>query len=66
MPSVSTNVYVSRPPAEVFDFLADARNLPLWSSGVAHVDPAPSTATATRGGTVRTAWSAPRSSRAAA
>lgn len=38
MPSVSTNVFVSRPAAEVFDFLADARNLALWSSGVAHVD----------------------------
>jgi uncharacterized protein YndB with AHSA1/START domain len=41
MPSVSTNVYVSRPTTEVFDFLADARNLALWSSGVASVDPAP-------------------------
>lgn len=41
MPSVSTNVYVSRPTTEVFDFLADARNLALWSSGVAFVDSAP-------------------------
>ena len=40
MPSVSTNVFVRRVPAEVFDFLADARNLALWSSGVASVDPA--------------------------
>lgn len=40
MPSVSTNVFVSRPAAEVFDFLADARNLALWSSGVAAVDAA--------------------------
>ncbi len=40
MPSVSTNVFVRRGPAEVFDFLADARNLALWSSGVASVDPA--------------------------
>ncbi|SDN55621.1 Uncharacterized conserved protein YndB, AHSA1/START domain [Actinacidiphila guanduensis] len=40
MPSVSTNVFVRRSPAEVFDFLADARNLALWSSGVASVDPA--------------------------
>jgi uncharacterized protein YndB with AHSA1/START domain len=32
---------VSRPAAEVFDFLADARNLALWSSGVAHVDAEP-------------------------
>ena len=40
MPSVSTNVFVRRMPAEVFDFLADARNLALWSSGVASVDPA--------------------------
>lgn len=39
MPSVSTNVFVPRPEAEVFDFLADARNLALWSSGVASVDP---------------------------
>lgn len=38
MPSVSTNVFVSRPAAEVFDFLADARNLALWSSGVASVE----------------------------
>lgn len=40
MPRVSTNVFVSRPAAEVFDFLADARNLALWSSGVAFVDSA--------------------------
>lgn len=40
MPSVSTNVFVRRTPAEVFDFLADARNLALWSSGVSSVDPA--------------------------
>lgn len=39
MPSVSTNVFVPRPAPEVFDFLADARNLALWSSGVASVDP---------------------------
>jgi uncharacterized protein YndB with AHSA1/START domain len=38
MPSVTTNVFVRRTPAEVFDFLADARNLALWSSGVASVD----------------------------
>ncbi|MEU6854180.1 SRPBCC family protein [Actinacidiphila alni] len=38
---MSTHVYVARPTTEVFDFLADARNLALWSSGVAHVDPAP-------------------------
>jgi uncharacterized protein YndB with AHSA1/START domain len=40
VPSVSTNVFVPRPAAEVFDFLADARNLALWSSGVASVDSA--------------------------
>ncbi|MFC4031788.1 SRPBCC family protein [Streptomyces polygonati] len=40
MPSVSTNVFVPRPATEVFDFLADARNLALWSSGVASVDKA--------------------------
>ena len=40
MPSVSTNVFVRREPVEVFDFLADARNLALWSSGVSSVDPA--------------------------
>jgi uncharacterized protein YndB with AHSA1/START domain len=40
MPSVSTNVFVPRPATEVFDFLADAHNLALWSSGVASVDPA--------------------------
>ncbi|MBM9509516.1 SRPBCC family protein [Actinacidiphila acididurans] len=40
MPSVSANVFVPRTTAEVFDFLADARNLALWSSGVASVDPA--------------------------
>lgn len=38
MPSVSTSVFVPRPDTEVFDFLADARNLALWSSGVASVD----------------------------
>jgi uncharacterized protein YndB with AHSA1/START domain len=40
MPSVSTNVFVPRSAAEVFDFLADARNLALWSSGVTSVDAA--------------------------
>lgn len=40
MPSVATNVFVQRPAIEVFDFLADARNLALWSSGVSSVDPA--------------------------
>jgi uncharacterized protein YndB with AHSA1/START domain len=39
MPSVSANVFVPRKAPEVFDFLADARNLALWSSGVASVDP---------------------------
>jgi uncharacterized protein YndB with AHSA1/START domain len=34
MPTVATSVIVPRPPEEVFDFLADARNLALWSSGV--------------------------------
>lgn len=37
MPCVSTNVFVRRTPTEVFDFLADARNLALWSSGVSSV-----------------------------
>ncbi|WNI14166.1 SRPBCC family protein [Actinacidiphila sp. ITFR-21] len=40
MPSVSTNVFVPRPATEVFDFLADARNLALWSSGVSSVEAA--------------------------
>lgn len=40
MPRVSTNVFVPRPADEVFDFLADARNLALWSSGVTSVEPA--------------------------
>jgi uncharacterized protein YndB with AHSA1/START domain len=39
MPSIAVNVFVQRPAAEVFDFLADARNLALWSSGVTSVDP---------------------------
>jgi uncharacterized protein YndB with AHSA1/START domain len=40
MPTVSTSVVVPLPADEIFDFLADARNLALWSSGVADVDPA--------------------------
>ncbi|NJP46430.1 SRPBCC family protein [Actinacidiphila epipremni] len=36
---MSTSVFVPRPDTEVFDFLADARNLALWSSGVSSVDP---------------------------
>jgi uncharacterized protein YndB with AHSA1/START domain len=39
MPTVSTSVVVPLPAEEIFDFLADARNLTLWSSGVADVDP---------------------------
>jgi uncharacterized protein YndB with AHSA1/START domain len=39
MPTVSTSVVVPRPADEVFEFLADARNLALWSSGVAGVCP---------------------------
>ncbi|WP_198545986.1 SRPBCC family protein [Actinacidiphila yeochonensis] len=35
---MTTNVFVRRAPAEVFDFLADARNLALWSSGVTSVE----------------------------
>ncbi|MFI0942643.1 SRPBCC family protein [Streptomyces sp. NPDC021020] len=35
---MSTSVFVPRPDTEVFDFLADARNLALWSSGVTAVD----------------------------
>lgn len=73
MPSVSTSVFVSRPDAEVFDFLADARNLALWSSGVTSVDDAavppaatPPTATATREGAGRTSSCATTSSPAAA
>lgn len=41
MPTVATSVIVSRSPEEVFGFLADARNLPVWSSGVASVAPDP-------------------------
>ena len=41
MPRVSTSVFVPRAAAEVFDFLADARNLALWSSGVTSVDAEP-------------------------
>ncbi|MFD3451414.1 SRPBCC family protein [Streptomyces sp. NPDC058691] len=37
MPTVSTSVIVTRTVEEVFDFLADARNLQVWSSGVAAV-----------------------------
>src|SRR5690242_14683315 len=39
MPSVSTSVFVPRPDTEVFVFLADARILARWSSGVSSVDP---------------------------
>ena len=39
MPTVSTSVVVPLPADEIFDFLADARNLTQWSSGVAEVDP---------------------------
>lgn len=39
MPQVSTRVTVPVPLPTVFDFLADARNLPLWSSGVTAVGP---------------------------
>lgn len=37
MPTVSTSVIVTRTVEEVFDFLADARNLASWNSGVAAV-----------------------------
>ncbi|MGW3248217.1 SRPBCC family protein [Streptomyces sp. NPDC001070] len=37
MPTVSTSVIVTRTVEEVFDFLADPRNLASWSSGIAAV-----------------------------
>lgn len=37
MPTVSTSVIVTRTVEEVFAFLADARNLASWNSGVAAV-----------------------------
>ncbi|MFF3252777.1 MULTISPECIES: SRPBCC family protein [Streptomycetaceae] len=37
MPTVSTSVIVTRTVEEVFDYLADARNLASWNSGVAAV-----------------------------
>ncbi|MFF1686679.1 MULTISPECIES: SRPBCC family protein [unclassified Streptomyces] len=37
MPEISVDVHISRSVNEVYDFLADARNLELWFSGVASV-----------------------------
>ncbi|MDX2649158.1 SRPBCC family protein [Streptomyces sp. PA03-1a] len=37
MPTVSTSVIVTRTVEEVFTFLADARNLASWNSGIAAV-----------------------------
>ncbi|MFF1356578.1 SRPBCC family protein [Streptomyces sp. NPDC058297] len=34
MPEISVDVHISRSVTEVYDFLADARNLALWFSGV--------------------------------
>ncbi|NTU50025.1 MAG: SRPBCC family protein [Desulfobulbaceae bacterium] len=29
------SIYINRPPAEVYEFARDPRNLPLWASGLA-------------------------------
>ena len=34
MPVIDQSVVIARPPAEVFDFLAHAENLPLWDSSM--------------------------------
>lgn len=38
MPTFSARQSLSTNPPEVFSFLADARNMPRWNSGVAEVD----------------------------
>jgi uncharacterized protein YndB with AHSA1/START domain len=29
------SVYIARPPAEVYEFVSDPRNLPRWAAGLA-------------------------------
>lgn len=32
------SVYIARPPAEVYEFASDPRNLPRWAAGLARSD----------------------------
>jgi uncharacterized membrane protein len=38
MPVVEESVVISRPPEEVFDYLAQANNLPVWDSSIVQAE----------------------------
>ncbi|WP_227007974.1 SRPBCC family protein [Pseudarthrobacter sp. AB1] len=38
MPTVEENVYIARPPQEVFNFLSKGENIPVWDSSAVHAE----------------------------
>jgi carbon monoxide dehydrogenase subunit G len=38
MPVVEETVYIARPPQEVFNFLSESENIPVWDSSVVHAE----------------------------
>ena len=38
MPVVEESVFIARPPEEVFDYLVEADNLPVWDSSIVHAE----------------------------
>ncbi|MEW9872828.1 SRPBCC family protein [Arthrobacter sp. HS15c] len=38
MPVVEESVYISRPPADVFNFVSKNENIPVWDSSVVHAE----------------------------
>lgn len=38
MPTIDENIFIDRPPQEVFDYVSDPVNLPVWDSSVVHAE----------------------------
>lgn len=38
MPVIEENVFIARPPQEVFNFLVKSENIPVWDSSVVHAE----------------------------
>jgi uncharacterized membrane protein len=38
MPTIEENAFIDRPPQEVFDYVAEPANLPVWDSSIVHAE----------------------------
>ncbi|HEY8702213.1 MAG TPA: SRPBCC family protein [Arthrobacter sp.] len=38
MPTVEENIFIARPPQEVFNFLVKSENIPVWDSSIVHAE----------------------------